>query len=31
LAWVFFSEKINLYKMLGIVISIISIYLILFA
>jgi drug/metabolite transporter (DMT)-like permease len=31
LAWVFFSEKINLYKVLGVVISIISIYLILFA
>lgn len=31
LAWMFFSEKINFYKMLGIVISIISIYLILFA
>ncbi len=31
LAWMFFSEKINFYKMLGIVISIISIYLILFS
>ena len=31
LAWLFFSEKINLYKFLGIGISIVSIYLILFA
>lgn len=31
LAWLFFSEKINLYKLLGIGISILSIYLILFA
>ena len=31
LAWLFFSEKINFYKLLGIGISILSIYLILFA
>lgn len=31
LGWLFFSEKINLYKLLGIGISILSIYLILFA
>ena len=31
LAWLFFSEKINLYKFFGIGISIVSIYLILFA